>query len=90
MYIKIVRQKVRDVPYREYLHECESFSIVTNEKGITMIFNPYPYGDLKTRSALDVDPLCEEIYIMNNEGKTIDYYTWNHENPVDEETKEQL
>ena len=85
MYIKIVRQKVGDVPHRDYIHECESFSIVTNEKGITVIFNPYPYGNLVSRFALDVDPLHEEIYIMNNEGKTIDHY----ENLVEVETQEQ-
>lgn len=87
MYIKIVRHEKGDVPYREYLHECEGFSMVNNKDQKTIILNPA--SALKDRLCFDVDPF-EEVYIMNNEGKTIDYYIWTGEDPVKDKTQEQL
>ena len=82
MFIKIVRHKTDNIPYREAFHECEGFSLINNKGVKTLTLNPH-LGE-PSRLTFDVDPKYEEVYIMNNDGKTIDYYIWAKEDDLDE------
>lgn len=82
MFIKIVRHAKENMPYREFVRECSSYNLMNNYSKVeecanvkTLVIDPHEKDPL----VIDIDPAYEELFIMNNEGKTVDYYTWARE-----------
>ena len=79
MFVKIVRHATNELQFRESIYECENFRLVGEIKGNParnkfIILNPFKPSE--DRIVLEIDAQNEEVYIMNNEGKTVDYYIW--------------
>lgn len=74
-----MRHATEDMPYKEFVRECSAYNLLNNNSKVeehanvkTLVIDPQKHNPL----VIDIDPAFEELYIMNNEGKTVDYYIW--------------
>ena len=86
MFIKIVRCKQKDIPYREQMFECEAYNFVqtTSDSKIKLLSLDQ---HLKRHLTIEIDPNREEIYVLNNDGKTIDSYIWSKDEDLASKSK---